>query len=283
MMDYAARAATDMRGIAYDVKAKVEQTVALKRSTRDWLTDIQRNNLAAMDKADKDYTGLIDAARFVRDTSADIVVVGSTIATGGAAAYGLLATGSVLKGTYKYQDTGNAGAAVLYGAGSMLLGAFKVKPSALTASGEYALIIAQGVLETGTSFASGKSFGEAVSKGGLKIVGGGAAQALFGATVVKSVFSKMPVPFTVLSQESGGTMKDVANELLTKTSKKMVEKGVRTGVPAAAGALTGRSTAPLRNPSSAPGSGFIDGVPIEQMGLLYFAIVNMENGIGRGW
>jgi hypothetical protein len=210
------------------------------------------------------------------------VAIGSTIATGGAAT-ALLAGSSALKGVYKYQDTGRVGAAVLYGGGSMLLGVFKVGGAKLTTGGEYALVVAQGFLETGTSFASGKSFVEAVTTGGLKIAGAGAAQALFGAGLVKQIFTRMPVPFTVFSETSRlgleYTAVDVANVLVEKTAKKLVEKSVRAGVPAIAKAVTESSPAP----QAAMGSGFIDEVPIEQRGLLYFAIVNMENGIGRGW
>jgi len=282
MIDYQRRAASDMRGIAYDVKFKLEQTGTISRGLRDWLREIQDQNVSAMKQAERDYTGLIDACRFVRDTSADIVAIGSTIATGGAAS-GLLVGSSALKGVYKYQDTGSAGAAVLYGAGSMMLGAFKVGGAKLTTGGEYVLIVAQGILEGGTTLASGKSFGDAVTAGGLKIAGSGAAQALFGSQLVKTIFQKMPVPFTVYSEtwRSGVEYmaEDVADKLLEKTSKKLVEKGVKAGLSYAGKRLTAES-APSGDGS---GSGLIDDVPFEKLGLLYLSIVNMEKGIGHGW
>jgi hypothetical protein len=281
MIAYSSGANSDMRTIAYDVKFKVEQTASMKRALKDWLREVQHNNLSAMQQAESEYTGLIDACKFVRDTSADVVAIGSTIATGGAA-LPLLAGSSTLKGIYKYQDTGKAGTAVLYGAGSMALGAFKIRGAKLTPGGEYVLIIAQGFLEGGTSFASGKSFGDAVSTGGLKIAGAGAAQALFGADFVKQVFSKMPVPFTVFSVTSRNgaeyMAKDVADKLVEKTSKKLVEKGVKAAIPASA-----RRLLSTPEPSRGSGSRFIDDVPFEQLGLLYFAIVNMDKGIGGGW
>jgi hypothetical protein len=283
MSEYKRGATSDMRSVAYDVKYKVEQTAFLKRSTKDWLREIQDANISAMQKSEDNYTGLIDACKFVRDTSTDIVAIGSTIATGGAAVP-LLGASSMLKGVYKYQDTGKAGAAVLYGAGSMVLGAFKIRGANLTSGGEYTLVIAQGILEGTTSMASGKSFGDAVADGSLKIASAGASQAIFSNGVVKEIFGRMPVPFTVFSVTSRSGVEymaeDIADKLVEKTSKKLVEKGVKAAVPAAANLLT----AP-RQPASASGagSGFIDDVPIEQMGLLYFAIVNMDNGIGRGW
>jgi hypothetical protein len=280
MFDYSRRAVSDMRGVAEDVKYKVEQTSTMTRSLRDWLREVQDQNVAAMQKAESDYTGLIDACRFVRDTSTDIIAIGSTIATGGAATP-LLAGSSALKGIYKYQDTGSAGAAVLYGAGSMALGVFKVGGAKLTTGGEYALIVAQGFLEGGTSLASGKSFGEAVAAGGLKIASSGAAQAVFGSSIVKSIFQKMPVPFTVYSEtwRSGVEYmaEDVADKLAEKTTKKLFEKGVKAGIKS----LTGSSKQPA--PPGGSGSGFIDDVPFQQMGLLYFSIVNMDKGVGHGW
>jgi hypothetical protein len=272
-----------MRSIAYDLKYKVEQTAAIRRTTKDWLREIQDANISAMQQAEDDYTGLIEACKFVRDTSTDIVAIGSTIATGGAAA-GLLGASSMLKGVYKYQDTGKAGAAVLYGAGSMALGAFKIRGAKLTSGGEYTLVIAQGILEGTTSLASGKSFGDAVADGGLKIAAAGTSQAIFSNGMVKDIFGRMPVPFTVFSVTSRSGVEymaeDVADKLVEKTSKKLVEKGIKSGVPAAAKRL---KATPQTTILGGAGSGFIDDVPIEQMGLLYFAIVNMDNGIGRGW
>jgi hypothetical protein len=281
MLEYQRGAASDMRGIANDVKFKLEQTGTLSRGLRDWLREVQEQNISSMSQAESDYTGLIDACRFVRDTSADIVAIGSTIATGGAAS-GLLAGSSMLKGVYKYQDTGSAGAAVLYGAGSMMLGAFKVGGAKLTTGGEYALIVAQGILEGSTSLASGKSFGDAITTGGLKIAGSGAAQAVFSSQLVKTVFQKMPVPFTVYSEtwRSGveSMSEDVADKVLEKTSKKLVEKSVKAALPAVGRRLTTTPVAP-----AVVGSGLIDDVPFEKLGLLYLSIVNMEKGIGRGW
>jgi hypothetical protein len=188
-----------------------------------------------MQRAENDYTGLIDACRFIRDTSADVVAIGSTIATGGAAV-GLLGASSTLKGVYKYQDTGSAGSALLYGAGSMVLGAFKISGAKLTTGGEYALIIAQGFLDTGTSLTAGDNFARSIEKGALKIASAGSAQALFSASWVKAVFSKMPIPFNVFSVRSQGGVNvmqtDIADKLVEKGAKKLVEKGIKKSISA---------------------------------------------------
>ncbi len=281
MFAYSRNASSSMRDIAWDVKYKVEQTAVQRRNFTNLLKEAQSANLSAMDSAVNDYSGLIEAARFVRDTSADVVAIGSTIATGGAAA-GLLGASSAMKGMGKYQDTGKVGASVLYGAGSMLLGAFKVGGAKLTTAGEYTLIIAQGTLEAGTSLAAGDNFGNAVQTGGLKIVSAGAAQALFGSSWVKRIFAKLPIPINVwVKKQDDGVNKmfvDEANVLAEKVSKKLTEKGTKSLIKPTPGAQSSRVSEP-----SIVQSGLIDEVPLEQTLLLYLSIVNMKNGIGHGW
>jgi hypothetical protein len=286
MADYRRRAGREMSDIAYDVKYKLQQTYAIKREMRDWLREIQDANVAAMQEAERSYTGLIEACRFVRDTSTDIVAVGSTIATGGAAV-GLLAGSSVLKGTYKYQDTGRVGASVLHGAGSMLLGAFKIKGAKpLSRSGEYVLIVAQGTLEGATALASGKSFGEAVAKGSIKIATASGAKWAFDREVVKNVFRYMPIPFTVWVPEKtpGGLRVNVdrTDEVVAGATRKVVERVAGGKLSAAVNGLAAKA-APAAAPASSASASLIDNVSFYDMGLLYFSIVNMDKGIGHGW
>jgi hypothetical protein len=279
MFAYSRKASTSMRDIAWELKYKVEQTAVLRRRFVEQLKDIQSANLSAVDNSINEYTGLIEASRFIRDTSADVVAIGSTIATGGAAA-GLLGASSAMKGLGKYQDTGKVGASILYGGGSMLLGAFKVSGAKLTSGGEYTLIIAQGVLESGTSLVAGDSFGKAMETGGLKIASSGTAQALFSTEWMKRIVTRLPVPMNVwVNKQNDGVNQmfvDEGTELFGKVGKKLTEKGTKAGLVAA----TRRPT-----PASQQGSqsGLLDDVPLEQMLLLYLSIVNMEKGIGRGW
>ncbi|NJN64219.1 MAG: hypothetical protein HC882_04630 [Acidobacteria bacterium] len=277
MAIYRRSATVDMRGVAEDLSFRLTETARLKRHFGSYLRDVQSENMSAIDAAVDDYQGLIDASRFVRDTSADIVAIGSTIATGGAAA-GLLGASSAMKGWGKYQDTGNVGAAALYGTGSLLLGAFKVGGAKLTKSGEYTLIVVQGVLESGTSLVAGDSFATALEKGGMKIASAGAAQALFSAAWVKQIFTRLPIPFNVWVKQQGKEMwVDEANELASKTVKKLTEKGVKAGL----GTLKPGPGA--TSATQAASVGLLDQVPLDQRFLLHFSIVNMEKGIGRGW
>lgn len=281
MFTYSRRAVTSMRDVAWDVKWKVEQTAFQRTAFVKKLKDIQQTNMSAMDRAVEEYDGLIEASRFVRNTSADVVAIGSTIATGGAAA-GLLGASSALKGIGKYQDTGSVGSSLLYGAGSMVLGAFKIGGAKLSTVGEYTLIIAQGTLETGTSLVAGDSFGKAIETGGLKIASAGATQALFGSSLVKQVFAKLPIPVNVwVEKSSSGANKmfvDEANQLAGKVSKKLTEKGTKSLIKSAVGRQEPRASQPTK-----VSTGLIDEVPLEQKALLTLSIINVEKGLGQGW
>jgi len=269
----------DMRAVAEEVRYQVEQTAVHLSKFKNWLKDVQSENMAAINEAVDDYDGLINASKFIRDTAADFVIVGSTIATGGAAA-GLLGAGSVAKGMAKYQDTGDAGAAILYGGGSLLLGAFKIGGARLTSGQEYTLIIAKGALESGTSLVAGDSFAKAIEKGGLKVASAGTARFVFSAPLVKKVFERMPLPFTVwgtkLVTDTGWQQTDVADKVVAGFTKKVVERSIKAK---GASMLKGRENPPLRSRVS----GLADEVPVEKKVLLYCSIVNMKKGIGRGW
>jgi hypothetical protein len=281
MPTYARWSKTDMRGVALDLKSKVEQTAVFRRALVAFLKEIQAGNMDQVEKAVNDYTGLADAARFCRDTSAEIIAIGSTIATGGGAV-GLLGASSVMKGFGKYQDTGSVGAAALYGTGSLVIGAFKIGGAKLTTSGEYTLIIVQGSLETGTSLVAGDTFSASIEKGGLKIASSGAVQAVFGTQFAKQVFSRIPVPFNVWAlRKSDGVntlYEDEASTLLEKTTKKLAEKSAAKALKAGLSSAVVKPTV-LRMASA----GLADEVPVEELFLLYLAIVNMKKGIGRGW
>lgn len=281
MATYKARAPSDMRGVAYDIQYKMEQVTVEKSKFRNRLRDVERQNYLAMEAASESYAGIVEWTRFVRDSSADVVMLGSTVLTGGAAAF-LLAGGAAMKGGFKYQDTGSAGAALLYGVGSAALGVFKISGKALTAGGEMVLIAANGSLETAVGYVSGDSFSKALYSGTLKVASQGVAQLVFGNSVAKSLFARMVLPMriTVADPEAmkAGVklMVDRAEDVALRVTKKMTENTLK---------FAGKQLAKPEAPGilAANGVGLVDDVPFEDRLLLYLAIVNMEKGIGRGW
>ena len=278
MFRFGARAPSDMFAVANEMASRIDMTRLYKRRFVDLLRDAQASNADELARAEAGYTGLVEAAQFVRDTSADVVIIGSTIATGGAAT-GLLVGGSTLKGIGKYQDTDSVGAAVITGAGNIVLGAFKIGGAKLGTGAEYALIVAKGTLDTTTSLVAGDSFATAVQKGGIKIASASGAQALFSAEWVKKVFERMPIPFNVMSIKSQDGVNimnsDVSNKLGEKFAKKITEEGIKKGLKKT---LTSSSS----NGSSGP-PGIAELAPLDDSALLSLAIVNMKKGIGRGW
>ncbi|MEZ5063670.1 MAG: hypothetical protein R3B81_02995 [bacterium] len=83
--------------------------------------EIQKENLRNIGVNVARWQNAIDAARFTRDRSVDVLIIGATILTGGGAAAGGAAaarayairagTSGVLKSAVKFQDTGSFGAA----------------------------------------------------------------------------------------------------------------------------------------------------------------------------
>ena len=76
MFGYSRTASSSMRDIAWDLKYKVEQIAVQRTKFVRMLKDVQSANMAAMNTAVNDYSGLVEASRFVRDAAADTVAVG---------------------------------------------------------------------------------------------------------------------------------------------------------------------------------------------------------------
>jgi hypothetical protein len=278
MFKLSAKANKDMRDVAYEVEWKLKQTYQLKKDFAAYLKKSQSDTLEAMKNAESDYQGYIEAAKFIRDTSTDVVMIGAQVATGGTGV-ALLAGASFLKGTYKYQDTGNLGAAALYGGGSLFVGAFKINGAKLTSGGEYTLIVVQGVLETSTSLVAGDSFTKAIGDGALKIASAGTAQAIFGNAAVTKMFQNIPVPFTVMVSQSGKNIsRDEANKFLEKTAKKLTEKMGKIGLKSGTDMLFNME----KNTPNVVSTSFINDVPLEQSILLNLSIVDLQVGLGGG-
>ena len=276
MFLYGSRASGNMPEIARDLEAKVKTTAINKRGFAEWLRDVQRHNAGELESADSQYSNCVLAARFIRDASADVVTVGSTIATGGAA-WVLLGGSSVAKGAAKYQDTGSAGAAMLYGSGSLLLGVFKIDGKKVSKGAEWALIVVQGSLETATSFVAGDGFGKAIEKGALKVATAGGTHAVFSRELVKNLFKNLALPFKVIAKTRDGdqvVIKDVANRLTEGVSKKLLERASKEGASALLGAMRG---------SGGTRPSLVYETPLDDLLLLKLAVVNMKKGIGHGW
>lgn len=233
-----------------------------------WTGDVQSDNMARINAAVSSYDTQIGVAKFFRDTSADGLMVGATVLSGGAAA-AVLAGGSTLKGVGRWEDSGSVSAGVLTGAGNLVLGVFKIGGM----SGG-ALAVLQAGQESATCLIEGKSVAEAIATGSLKLAGP-AIDKVVKLPFMKTMLEKAAVPLAV--QLSNST---VAEKLVADMAKKLLQKQVleRSGK-----AVIGSVKSVFKEtPAEAPPS-TLDTATIGDDILVKFAIVNMTRGIGHGW
>jgi hypothetical protein len=269
--------ATNVRGVAEELEWKVARTGKLTTSFVDDMGAIQSANMARIDNAVSAYGSQIEVAKFLRDTSADGLMVGATLLSGGTAA-AVLTGGSAMKGWAKYQDTDSVGAAVMQGFGSFVFTAIPMG-GALTAGQKWTLVLVQSSWESGMALAEGKSLAEAIPTGALKLTGPG-CEKIFGKAGVIKMLEKAGIPLRITVAGE-----DVAAKFVDKLGGKVLQKqGVEKRVgKQAVEALVGGATR-----SAQPESGMASGALVRDATftddlLLKFAIVNMQKGIGWGW
>jgi hypothetical protein len=260
----------DMRSVAKELEWKVGRGATLTTSFLDTMGALQSDNMARINRAVSSYATQIEVAKFLRDTSADGLMVGATLLSGGAAA-AVLTGGSTMKGWARYQDTDNVGAAVLTGVGNLVFVAVPME--------KWTLVIVQSAWESGTSLAEGKSFVESLANGTLKLAGPGSAK-LVGSLGVTKMLQRAGIPIRITVAGA-----DAAAKFVDKLGGKMVQKQVvekRIGKPLIAAALGG-SSASSPSAGEAPSASLVRTSTFSDDLLLKFAIVNMEKGIGWGW
>lgn len=121
---------------------------------------------------------VIGVLKEVRDTSAEIVMVGAIYMSGGTAAIAFTTLGSGMKAGFAYQDTGRADRAVATFSTNLLMGAFDLKVGALTKTMSVSEKIGIGivwskskaVLDVPKSLIEGKNLKQAVSGAAVKLV-----------------------------------------------------------------------------------------------------------------
>jgi hypothetical protein len=268
--------------VALDLEWMVEQTARKKEAFVDWMGDIQTKNMSAIDQAVKDYDGDIRLARWVRDSSADGLMVGASVMSGGAA-LAVMGGGSFLKGEAKFQDTGSVGAGVMEGAGSFMF-AFVKLGKTFSFKEDMALVMVQSAWKTGTELVGGATLGKAAISGALKLTGP-SVDRLFKLGPAKLLFDKVAVPVVITY---GG--ENVASKFLSKlTSTLLQKKGIEDKGKQALLSLgsssqgAGEATDDVPNEARKRQGQLIAEATLSNKYLLYLAYVNMEKGIGRGW
>lgn len=264
--------------IAYKLAELIEETAIYKEKYLDWMGNVQTQNMANINDAVEDYEAHVETAKLVRDLSAEGLMVGAAVLSGGAAVT-VLGAGSFLKGTAKFQDTGSIGAGLMEGAGSFVFGYVKLGKK-FSLKQDVVLAIVQAPYKAYTEIVGGMSFTGAVLTGSLKLTSP-AVERLFKIAPAKSLFDRVAVPWVVkLSDEN------VTSELLTRYAGKvaqniMIEKKGRNALLDMMNQTA--TVAPQRGQMAARQKSIINETTISTRRLLNLAFVNMNKGIGNGW
>ena len=272
--------------IARRLEDMVEMTAIRKEAFVDWIGTVQTQNMESINKAIDDYEAAADIARFVRDTSADGLMVGASVMTGGTA-LAALGGASFFKGVCRFQDTASVGAGVMQGAGSFAFAYVKLGKN-FTFKQDVALALVQAPWNTGTELVGGATVSKAVGTSALKLTTP-AMDGLFRLGPAKTLFDRVAVPIVITY---GG--ENVASSFLAKLAGKTASRNAvealgqtpRAAEERAKDALNGRNGS--GNSTELPSGPRRPGQVLEQSTvstkfLLHLAFVNMEKGIGRGW
>jgi hypothetical protein len=261
--------------IARRLETLIDITAHKKERFVDWIGTVQTQNMVSISKAVADYESSAEIARFVRDTSADGLMVGASVMTGGAAV-AALGGASFFKGVCRFQDTGRVGASTMEGAGSFAFAYVKLGKQ-FTFKDEMVLALVQAPWTTGTELVGGATISKAVASGAVKLTGP-SSDALFKLGPARTLFDKVAVPIVI---NYGG--ENVASNFLSKLAGETLQN--RVIETAAKNAATGEGAAAdaaLVPAARRPGQ-LIDESTLSNKFLLHLAFVNMRKGIGRGW
>jgi hypothetical protein len=271
--DMAAQAKTNAAAVAQRLEAMIDTAARNRESFIDWMGVVQTGNMRSISEAVDAYDSQIEIAKFVRDTSADGLMVGASVMSGGAA-LGVMAGGSMLKGEAKFQDTGSVGAGVLEGAGSFVFAYVKLGKT-FSFKQDMLLALVQAPYKAGTELVGGATVGKAVLSGALKLTGP-SVDRLFRISPAKTLFDRAAVPIVITY--SG---ENVASKVLGKFTGAVVQKRGIEGFGKNALLNMGKDSdgdEPARRQGSV-----VEQATLTNKYLLNLAFVNMSKGIGRGW
>lgn len=279
-----------MRWNAYssmeDQIQKLREAIVLtqmeKQRFKVLLSHAQDQSMQAVERAVGRGQTAIDIAKVVRDSSATTLLIGATLLSGGAAgaAFATLATGSGLKATAKYQDTGNLGAASVELAGNLFFGLIPIGTGgqALQGTAKYVVLTMRSTWSSTVALVEGKSLAHALAVGGITFVSDPLAGAIVKMPVAKKMIERVAVPVTA-STILRRTPADEVKTIVEKGVPAALRTGFAKGGAAALGAMNGPSSASGAGKVSArPVSPLIDNAILESELLLRFTIIDMERG-----
>lgn len=266
------------------LRTMIAVTWAEKNRFRGRLERAQEKSMSAVDRAVGRADSGIAAMKLVRDASAGTLMIGATVLSGGTAgaAFATLATGSGLKATAKYQDTGNLGAASVELAGNLFFGMIPIGRAgeALKGAEKAAVLIMQANWSATVSLVEGKSLSESLASGALTLIADPVAGAIVGSPVVKKGLEKVAVP-AATAVLRGASAADV-EKFVSGGAEAIGQRALNWGAGAIAGrggASSGAAGPGAAAESARTGSPLIDRAVIDANLLLSFAVIDMERGL----
>jgi hypothetical protein len=285
IQDMSSQAVRDAAGVAYRVESMIDDAARRKEGYLSWMGDLQTENMKKINQAVNDYQSHIEISQFVRNASADGLMVGASVMSGGAA-LAVMGAGSTLKGAAKFQDTGSVGAAVMEGVGSFAFAFVKLGKS-FSFKQDMILALVQAPYKAGTELVGGASVGKALLSGGLKLTGPALNQ-LFNLSPVKTLFDRIAMPISIwqktIDEPGHQQFVNVADEILRKFAKEVAQKRGIEGAGKNAILRIGSSSSSTANRGASSRQGAVLAeATLTSKFLLYLAFVNMNEGVGRGW
>jgi hypothetical protein len=261
--------------IARRLEDMIEMTAERKEAFVDRIGTVQTQNMQAINKAVEDYEAGAEIARFVRDTSADGLMVGASVMTGGTAV-AALGGASFFKGVCRFQDTGSVGAGVMHGAGSLAFAYVKLGKK-FTFKEDVVLALVQAPYTVGTELVGGATVSKAVGASALKLTSP-AAEGLFKLGPARTLFDKVAVPIVITY---GG--ENVASSVLSKLAGKAAQRAIEEQGKKALNGANASEAEDRQDPGLRRQGQVVDQSTVSTKFLLYLGFVNMDKGIGRGW
>jgi len=157
----------------------MEQADDDRDAFQDKQSEAQQKTTDNIDSAVHNGAVAVDILKGVRDTSAEVVMVGATYVSGGTAAILFTGVGSGMKGAFVYQDTGKADKALATFSTNLLLGAADLKVGAAirglaSTSERIGMAIvwskSKAILEVPKGLIEGKSLKQSASAAAAKLV-----------------------------------------------------------------------------------------------------------------
>jgi hypothetical protein len=267
-------AKSDMPRTARDLQVRIMHSDRHRRQFLSRMQGVQQENMRLIREADKDYSNWIEFWKWTRNTSAQTLLIISTVSSGGAAA-AALGAGSLGTGLIKYQDTGNVGAAVIKGTTAFAVNYFKVGGSQLDLKDEAILLVVEIAADTAADVACGQDFAESLGKNASTGIAGEATGKVLTGPLkdpVKKLLSKTGVPMVITHQGkdlSTAIAAKVVNKQAEEFSKRQVGKLFVQGKPA----------------NTNPGGGSVvrNSTMSRMHTLLNLAIRSGTNVLQKGW